>query len=192
MTATFASLGIPEGLVGLLKELGFVTPFEVQTATIPDAIAGRDISARAPTGSGKTLAFGVPLLMRVEGARRRRPRGLVLVPTRELADQIQRELDPLARAGGRSVLAVYGGVGYEPQKRALARGVDVLVACPGRLADLISQGELDLASPAGDDGRDVVERFQRGHGPAPEESVSPNDQNASVHPPKLVGLLDRS
>ena len=144
MTTTFVSLGVPDGLAGLLEELGFTTPFEVQTATIPDAIAGRDIAARAPTGSGKTLAFGVPLLMNVEGARPRRPRGLVLAPTRELADQIKRELEPIARAGGRSVIAVYGGVGYEPQKRALSRGVDVLVACPGRLADLIGQGVLDL------------------------------------------------
>ncbi|MDA1061861.1 MAG: DEAD/DEAH box helicase, partial [Chloroflexi bacterium] len=144
MTPTFASLGIPEGLAELLTELGYIAPFEVQTATLPDALAGRDISARAPTGSGKTLAFGLPLLMHVEGARPRRPRGLVLAPTRELADQIQRELAPIAKAGGRSVIAVYGGVGYEPQKRALARGVDVLVACPGRLADLISQGDVDL------------------------------------------------
>ena len=83
--------------------------------------------------------------MAVEDARPRRPRGLVLAPTRELADQIKRELEPIARAGGRRVIAVYGGVGYEPQKRALARGVDVLVACPGRLADLIGQGEVSLS-----------------------------------------------
>jgi len=145
LTTTFAGLGIPEGLADFLAELGFTTPFEVQTATIPDAIEGRDIAARAPTGSGKTLAFGVPLLMNVEGAKPRRPRGLILAPTRELADQIKRELEPIARAGGRSIIAVYGGVGYEPQKRALARGVDVLVACPGRLADLIQQGYVDLS-----------------------------------------------
>jgi superfamily II DNA/RNA helicase len=144
LTTTFADLGIPEGLTTLLDELGFTTPFEIQTATIPDAIAGRDISARAPTGSGKTLAFGLPLLMRVEDAKPRHPRGLVLAPTRELADQIRRELDPIARAGGRSVAAIYGGVGYEPQKRALRKGVDVLVACPGRLADLIGQRDVDL------------------------------------------------
>jgi superfamily II DNA/RNA helicase len=144
LTTSFAALGIPEGLADFLAELGFTTPFEVQSATIPDALAGRDIAARAPTGSGKTLAFGLPLLIHVEGARPRRPRGLVLAPTRELADQIQRELAPIARAGGRTVAAVYGGVGYEPQRRALARGVDVLVACPGRLADLIGQGDVDL------------------------------------------------
>lgn len=144
MTDTFAGLGIPEALAEFLEECGFTTPFEVQTATIPDALAGRDVSARAPTGSGKTLAFGLPLLMRVEGAKPRRPLGLVLAPTRELAEQIQRELHPIARAGGRRIIAVYGGVGYEHQKQALARGVDVLVACPGRLADLIEQGELGL------------------------------------------------
>jgi len=144
LTTTFASLGIPDGLAEFLEELGFITPFDVQTATIPDALAGRDVSARAPTGSGKTLAFGLAMLIRVEGAKPRRPLGLVLAPTRELAEQIQRELDPIARAGGRSIIAIYGGVGYEPQKRALARGVDVLVACPGRLADLIGQGEVDL------------------------------------------------
>ncbi len=145
MTPTFADLGIPQGLTDFLAELGYAIPFEVQTITIPDALAGRDIAARAPTGSGKTLAFGLPLLMAVEDARPRRPRGLVLAPTRELADQIKRELEPIARAGGRRVIAVYGGVGYEPQKRALARGVDVLVACPGRLADLIGQGEVSLS-----------------------------------------------
>ena len=144
MTDTFAGLGIPGALAEFLDECGFTTPFEVQTATIPDALAGRDVSARAPTGSGKTLAFGLPLLMRVEGAKPRRPLGLVLAPTRELAEQIQRELHPIARAGGRRIIAVYGGVGYEHQKQALARGVDVLVACPGRLADLIEQGEVDL------------------------------------------------
>ena len=144
MTDTFAGLGIPGALAEFLDECGFTTPFEVQTATIPDALAGRDVSARAPTGSGKTLAFGLPLLMRVEGAKPRRPLGLVLAPTRELAEQIQRELHPIAHAGGRRIIAVYGGVGYEHQKQALARGVDVLVACPGRLADLIEQGEVDL------------------------------------------------
>ena len=144
MTDDFVGLGIPEALAELLDEFGFNTPFEVQTATIPDAIGGRDVSARAPTGSGKTLAFGLPLLLRVEGAKPRHPRGLVLAPTRELAEQIQRELAPIAHAGGRRIIAVYGGVGYEPQQRALARGVDVLVACPGRLADLIERGELDL------------------------------------------------
>lgn len=146
LSTTFAGLGIPAGLAGFLEELGYTTPFDVQTATIPDALAGRDVAVRAPTGSGKTLAFGVPLLMGAEDAEPRRPRGLVLAPTRELADQIQRELEPIAHAGGRSIIAVYGGVGFDHQKRALAGGVDVLVACPGRLADLIGQGDVDLSA----------------------------------------------
>ena len=145
LTTTFAGLGIPEGLAEFVEKLGYSTPFEVQTATIPDALAGRDIAARAPTGSGKTLAFGLPLLMNAHDAKPHFPRGLVLAPTRELAEQIRRELEPIARDGGRSIVAIYGGVGFEPQMRALARGVDVLVACPGRLADLISQAVVDLS-----------------------------------------------
>lgn len=146
MTPTFAGLGIPNNLATFLDELGFTAPFEVQSATIPHAIAGRDIAARAPTGSGKTLAFGLPLLLRAEGAPPRRPLGLVLAPTRELAEQIRRDLEPIAHAGGRRVAAVYGGVGYDQQRRALARGVDVLIACPGRLADLVGRGDVDLGS----------------------------------------------
>jgi superfamily II DNA/RNA helicase len=145
LTTTFRDLGLPGGLTDLLDELGFTSPFDIQAAAIPDALDGRDIAARAPTGSGKTLAFGLPLLVRVEDARPRRPLGLVLAPTRELAEQIRRELEPIAAAGGRRVAAVYGGVGYGPQRRALSRGVEVLVACPGRLEDLIEQGDVLLS-----------------------------------------------
>src|SRR5947207_6320352 len=109
-------------------------PFPVQALTIPDALAGRDICGRAPTGSGKTIAFGLPLLARIGRADKRRPTGLVLAPTRELAAQISRDLAPLAEACSRRVYAVYGGVGEAPQHRQFSRGVDVLVACPGRLA----------------------------------------------------------
>ena len=145
MTTTFAHLGIPEPLVRALAKSGIVEPFPVQEATIPDALAGRDVSGKAPTGSGKTLAFGLPLLARVEKANRNRPKALILAPTRELAEQIKRELTPLAQATGRYVLAVYGGVGYGPQKGALRKGVDVLVATPGRLEDLIQQRSVDLS-----------------------------------------------
>jgi len=145
MTITFARLGIPEPLVRALNKSGIVDPFPVQAATIPDALAGRDVSGKAPTGSGKTLAFGLPLLARVEKANRHRPRALILAPTRELAEQIKRELAPLAKAAGRYVLAVYGGVGYGPQKGGLRKGVDVLVATPGRLEDLIQQKSVDLS-----------------------------------------------
>jgi len=145
MTTTFTNLGLPDPLVRAVAARGVVAPFPVQAATIPDVLAGRDVSGKAPTGSGKTLAFGLPLLARIDRASRYLPRALVLAPTRELAEQIKRELAPLAKAVGRSVLAVYGGVGYGPQKAALRKGVDVLVATPGRLEDLIEQGFVDLS-----------------------------------------------
>lgn len=145
MTTTFAHLGLPDPLVRALTKRDIVEPFPVQAATIPDALAGRDVSGKAPTGSGKTLAFGLPLLVRVEKANRNRPRALILAPTRELAEQIKQELAPLAKAVGRHVFAVYGGVGYGPQKNAMRRGVDVLVATPGRLEDLIQQRTVDLS-----------------------------------------------
>jgi superfamily II DNA/RNA helicase len=144
MSTTFAQLGIPDALVRALAARRVVEPFPIQAATIPDALAGRDVSGMAPTGSGKTLAFGLALLARVDKATRLQPRGLVLAPTRELAEQIKQELAPLADAVGRRVAAVYGGVGYGPQKNALRRGVDVLVATPGRLEDLMAQGAADL------------------------------------------------
>ncbi len=144
MQATFAHLGLPDPLVRVLAKRDIVEPFPVQAATIPDALSGRDVSGKAPTGSGKTLAFGLPLLTLVDRASRHRPRALILAPTRELAEQIKQELAPLANAAGRSVFAVYGGVGYGPQKAAMRKGVDVLVATPGRLEDLIEQRSVEL------------------------------------------------
>jgi superfamily II DNA/RNA helicase len=111
---------------------------------LADALAGRDISGRAPTGSGKTLAFGLPLLAGISGGARRRPTALVLAPTRELASQIADELRPLAALDHRTVTPVFGGVGYGPQRRALDKGTDVVVACPGRLEDLLEQRALSL------------------------------------------------
>jgi superfamily II DNA/RNA helicase len=146
VSPSFTDLGVPADLVDALAHRGISAPFEVQAATIPDLIAGRDLCGRAPTGSGKTLAFGIPLIARIGKAAAKKPRALVLAPTRELAAQIQRELEPLARARGRSVYAVYGGVGYDPQRRALRKGVDVLVACPGRLFDLLEQNAVRLDS----------------------------------------------
>ena len=142
---SFRALGVPDDLSAVLERAGIDTPFDIQCAAIPDALAGRDVLARAPTGSGKTLAFGLPLVAQVGRGTTRKPRALVLSPTRELAEQIRREFDPLAQARGRSVLAVYGGVGMNPQRQALNRGVDILVACPGRLTDLIEQGCVSLA-----------------------------------------------
>ncbi len=143
--SSFTDLGVPADLAAALSSRGIESPFPVQTATIPDQLAGRDVCGRAPTGSGKTLAFGLPLVERVGRSKPNRPRALILAPTRELAAQIERELAPLAKVRGRRVFSVYGGVGYDPQRRNLRRGVDILVACPGRLEDLIEQRVVDLS-----------------------------------------------
>ncbi|HEY6629696.1 MAG TPA: DEAD/DEAH box helicase [Acidimicrobiia bacterium] len=144
MTNTFAELGLPEHLIAVLERRDITSPFPIQALTIPDVLAGRDLCGRAPTGSGKTLAFGLPLVARIGRGKTRRPRGLILAPTRELAEQITAELRPLAKASNRSMASVYGGVSYTPQRRQLHQGVDLLVACPGRLEDLINQGDVDL------------------------------------------------
>ena len=141
---TFADLGLPAEITDILERNGITTPFPIQSAAIPDALAGRDVCGRAPTGSGKTFAFGLPMLVGLERARPGRPRALVLVPTRELADQIRSELAPFAKAMGRSIAVVYGGVGYGPQRSALRRGADLVIACPGRLEDLIGSGDIRL------------------------------------------------
>ena len=142
MSRTFAQLGVPDSICRALEQRGITQPFDIQAAAMPDAMAGHDICGRAPTGSGKTLAFGIPLVVNAVRAQSRRPTALVLAPTRELADQIMTELR--AFAGGVRVAVVYGGVGYGNQKEALRRGVDILVACPGRLEDLIEQGVVRL------------------------------------------------
>ena len=142
MSPTFAQLGVPESICAALARRGIDRPFEIQAATIADALAGRDVLGRAPTGSGKTLAFGIPLVAAVDRAGPRRPRALVLSPTRELAEQIASELRSFA--GAVRVGVVYGGVGIGGQSAALRRGVDILVACPGRLEDLIGQGSVRL------------------------------------------------
>lgn len=143
----FAALGLPKSLVRALAHAGIGEPFPIQSATIPDALAGRDVLARARTGSGKTLAFGLPMLARVAAGPRAtggKPRALVLVPTRELAMQVNDALVPLARALGRFTRTAVGGVPYDKQLRDLAKGVDVLVATPGRLGDLIERGACSL------------------------------------------------
>ena len=144
-TPTFADLGVPKHFTKVLRANGIDTPFPIQAATIPDALAGRDVLGRAPTGSGKTLAFAIPLLANVERGRPHHPKALVLAPTRELADQIKREFSLLAQAAERRMVAIYGGVSYRPQREKLRRGVDVVIATPGRLADLIEQGDISLA-----------------------------------------------
>ncbi len=148
--ADFASLRLPQPLLTALQRRGIHTPFPIQARTLPAALAGRDLLGRAETGSGKTLAFGLPMLARIAADRRGRPAGtpagLVLVPTRELAGQVQDALAPLGQPLGVRVLAVYGGASIGRQIAALRRGVDLLVATPGRLLDLVQQGECSLGS----------------------------------------------
>jgi superfamily II DNA/RNA helicase len=145
---SFADLGLPTALVARLSRDGLTTTFPIQSATIPDALAGRDVLGRGQTGSGKTLAFGLPLLSRLAGRRSeaRHPRGIVLVPTRELAMQVHDALEPLAHVMGLRLKLVAGGLPYAKQIQALDRGVDVLVATPGRLADLVERRSCNLSS----------------------------------------------
>ncbi len=143
---SFASLGVPSDIVAALDRKSITEPFPIQIMTIPDALAGRDVCGKAPTGSGKTLAFGIGAVARLIGkpSRPRHPRVLVLTPTRELAAQVAAVLQVLATPRNLRVDSFYGGVGYGPQLKALSRGVDVVVACPGRLGDLIERGSVRL------------------------------------------------
>jgi superfamily II DNA/RNA helicase/cold shock CspA family protein len=141
---TFRALGVPDDLAATLRASGITEPFPIQQAVIPDALAGHDVTGRSPTGSGKTLAFGLPLVVNLRPARRKRPTALVLAPTRELAEQIATELRPLARLRRHGIVSVYGGVGYGHQRKALDAGAEIVVACPGRLEDLLSMGALRL------------------------------------------------
>ncbi len=143
---SFAAIGVPAPLVAALAAEGITTPFPIQAATLPDALSGRDILGRGQTGSGKTLGFCIPLAAGLADGYTSacRPRGLVLVPTRELASQVRAVLAPLAESVGLSVATIYGGVGQKPQVAALRARADIVVACPGRLADLIEQGHCHL------------------------------------------------
>jgi len=143
---TFASLGVAPALVSELASSGIETPFAIQALTIADALAGRDVCGKAKTGSGKTLAFGLPILMRTPEAEPKRPTSLVLVPTRELAVQVTEVLEPLGKAIGRRVAAIYGGADLERQAKQLAKGIDVVVATPGRLIDLQDRKAVSLAA----------------------------------------------
>ncbi|OLM30353.1 ATP-dependent RNA helicase [Pseudonocardia sp. Ae717_Ps2] len=144
---SFAALGLPERLTTALAEQGFTAPFPVQAATLPDTLAGRDLLGRGQTGSGKTLAFGLALLARLAGERSRptAPRGLVLVPTRELATQVVEVLKPLAKAVDLRVTDIVGGMSMNKQVAELRRGIDLLVATPGRLSDHLQQRTCDLS-----------------------------------------------
>ncbi len=150
MTATFADLGVPEALVATLAADGLTDAFPIQVQTLPDTLAGRDVLGRGKTGSGKTLAFAIPLASRLAGGKRQpgRPAGLVLAPTRELATQITATLTPLAAAYGLKVSTIFGGVPQGRQVSALRAGVDIVVACPGRLEDLMRQKHISLDAVA--------------------------------------------
>ena len=144
--STFADLGVPAPPVRALSDKGISHPFPIQISTLPDTLAGRDVLGRGKTGSGKTLAFAIPLVSRLGGTTRRpsRPSGLVLAPTRELATQITAALQPLAEATGLRVTTIFGGVPQNKQVSALKSGVDIVVACPGRLEDLMRQRLITL------------------------------------------------
>ena len=145
---SFAELGVDPAICAALEEQGIHAPFAIQAMTVVDALAGRDVCGKAKTGSGKTLAFVVPLLQRTMASPATepgRPRALVLVPTRELAVQVSEVFEPLAEAAGLRVVAVYGGADIERQVKKLRRGVDIIIATPGRLIDLGDRGELSVA-----------------------------------------------
>ncbi|MEP6799783.1 MAG: DEAD/DEAH box helicase [Lapillicoccus sp.] len=146
----FSSFGVPAPLVAVLADLGITTPTPIQAATLPDSMAGRDVLGRGRTGSGKTYAFLLPLVARLSasGTPRapRRPRALILAPTRELVTQIDAALAPLARTAGLTSMTIFGGVGQNPQVATLRRGVDIAIACPGRLEDLMGQRHADLGA----------------------------------------------
>jgi len=141
---TFSDLGVSPDFVAALEAMGRTSPFPVQALTIPDALAGRDVCGKAKTGSGKTLAFGLPVLERVKRAEPRRPRALILVPTRELCVQVKDELAPLGKARGTTVAAIYGGARMETQIKELTQGVEIVVATPGRMIDMIERKEIFL------------------------------------------------
>ena len=150
MSTAFIELGVPADLSDVLASQGITEPTPIQNATLPDSIAGRDVLGRGRTGSGKTLAFLLPLIARLDKSKARRtpkrPRALILAPTRELVSQIAAALEPLAQVHGLKTRTVFGGVGQGPQVQALRSGVDILIACPGRLEDLIQQGACDLGA----------------------------------------------
>jgi len=143
--STFLQLGVPQSFVKRLDDRGITAPFEIQAATLPDGIAGFDVCGKAPTGSGKTIAFGLVLAVRLRKSKPGRPGGLVLVPTRELAIQVAKEIALLCQGTDLRVAMVYGGAGYGPQVRAV-RGASIIVATPGRLEDLIERGDVSLGS----------------------------------------------
>jgi superfamily II DNA/RNA helicase len=147
--AGFTDLGVPASLAAVLADLGITSPTPIQAATLPDSLAGRDVLGRGRTGSGKTYAFLLPLVARLTASGKkpqsRKPRALIMAPTRELVNQINEALKPLAQTAGLSTQTIFGGVGQNPQVQGLRKGIDIVLACPGRLEDLMGQGHVDLS-----------------------------------------------
>ncbi|MEM9034345.1 MAG: DEAD/DEAH box helicase [Actinomycetota bacterium] len=141
---TFAELGVETALVDALADQGITAPFAIQEMTVRDGLAGRDVCGKAQTGSGKTLAFGLPLVSRTERAEDGKPTALILVPTRELANQVAEVVAPLGEVRGLRSLAVYGGTNLDKQIEDIKEGLDVIIATPGRLIDLIDRGAIDV------------------------------------------------
>ena len=141
------NLGVDEQIVSSLIKRGIKTPFPIQDLTIPDALRGNDVCGKAKTGSGKTLAFGIPMVQNLDQpSGDNNPRGLIMVPTRELATQVKEELDPLLNGKSLTAVAIYGGANIEEQIKAIKRGIDIIVATPGRMIDLLEREEISLES----------------------------------------------
>ena len=141
------NLGVDEQIVSSLIKRGIKTPFPIQSLTIPDALQGNDVCGKAKTGSGKTLAFGIPMVQNLDQpSGDNNPRGLIMVPTRELATQVKEELDPLLNGKSLTAVAIYGGANIEEQIKAIKRGIDIIVATPGRMIDLLEREEISLQS----------------------------------------------
>lgn len=141
------NLGVDEQIVSSLIKRGIKTPFPIQDLTIPDALRGNDVCGKAKTGSGKTLAFGIPMVQNLDQpSGDNNPRGLIMVPTRELATQVKEELDPLLNGKSLTAVAIYGGANIEEQIKAIKRGTDIIVATPGRMIDLLEREEISLQS----------------------------------------------
>jgi len=146
VTTTFAQLGVPQDLIDTLAKQGIESPFAIQTLAIGDAMAGRDVCGKAKTGSGKTLAFSLPAIAHTERHQQGKPTTLVLTPTRELANQIAGVVEPLAKARQLRPIAVYGGTNIDKQIETISNGIDIIIATPGRLIDLIDRTAVDVAA----------------------------------------------
>jgi superfamily II DNA/RNA helicase len=144
-SASWSDLGVDTAIVDALEEREITSPFPVQSLTIPDALAGLDVCGKAKTGSGKTLAFGIPMIQNLhKNKSKNKLRGLILVPTRELATQVREELEPLAESKGMKITAIYGGANIDEQIKTLKKGIDMVAATPGRMIDLLERQEINV------------------------------------------------